>query len=103
MIHFVACFTSYIMSVSVSRKLRRASNTLAQATQGVGSVNFWPCNVAWTRGGGVLRFYGLFRSVHLGMAHQCLTTNRCHGADTVPAWCSNTLAVPMPCTICLLL
>ena len=50
---FVACFTSWFsLSTRVSRKLRRVSNTLVQATLGVGSVNFWSFTVAWTRGGG---------------------------------------------------
>ena len=40
------------MSTRVSRKLRRVSNTLVQATLGVVSVNFWSFTVAWTSGGG---------------------------------------------------
>ena len=54
---FVACITSWFsewhtMSTRVSRKFPRVSNTLVQATPGVGSVNFWSFTVAWTRGGG---------------------------------------------------
>ena len=53
----VACFTSwfseqYIMSTHASRKLRCVGNTLVQATQRVGSINFWSFTVAWTAGGG---------------------------------------------------
>ena len=52
---FVACFTSwfsekYIMSTRVSTKLRSVSNTLVQATLGVGTVNFWSFTAAWTGG-----------------------------------------------------
>ena len=38
-----------------SRKLWGVSNTLVQATLGVGSVYFWSFTVAWTRGGGGIR------------------------------------------------
>ena len=54
---FVACFASwfseqYIMSTRVSRKLRRGSNIVVQATLGIGSVDFWSFTVAWTGAGG---------------------------------------------------
>ena len=40
------------MSTRVSRKLRRVSNALVQATPSVGSVKFWSFIDAWTGGGG---------------------------------------------------
>ena len=43
------------------------------------------CNYAF------LGFCGLFGWVHLGMVHQCLTKNSCHGADAVHMRCNNTL------------
>ena len=39
------------ISTPVSRNLWRVSNTLVQATLGVGSVDFWSFTVAWKRGG----------------------------------------------------
>ena len=37
--------------------------------------------------------YGLFGLVHLGVVHQGLITNSCHGADAVRALCNDTLFV----------
>ena len=60
--------------------LQRVSNTLAQATLHVGSVNFWSFTVAWTRGGGLDQCWHacIYMQWCRWQHHCCAQTELCH-------------------------